>query len=81
MCWFLSVDNGSGDRPISRTGTLRGSLPASGAFRYDLVRKGPALHISQDLTGATAVVMDGTFVTSNIKDYPMCGLTVLWLGS
>ena len=59
----------------------REAAALAGAFRYDLARQGRALHIPNALMAATAVVMDATLVTSNIKDYPMPGLRLLRLGS
>jgi len=52
----------------------------AGTFRYDLARKGRALHIPDALMAATAVVADATLVTSNIKDYPMPSVRLLRLG-
>ena len=53
----------------------------AGLFRYDLARQGRALHIPDALMAATAVVLDATLVTNNIKDYPMPSLRLLRLGA
>jgi hypothetical protein len=37
--------------------------------------------MSEALIGTTAIVTNDTFVSSNIKEYPMWGLTPLRLGS
>ena len=52
----------------------------AGRFRFDFARRGVAIQITDALMAATAVTMDATLVTNNVKDFPMAGLRVVPLG-
>lgn len=53
----------------------------AGHFRYDLARRGFALHIADALIAATAITMDATLLTNNVKDFPMPGIRLMRLGA
>jgi tRNA(fMet)-specific endonuclease VapC len=52
----------------------------AGMYRFDFARQGIAIQITDALMAATAVTMNATLVTNNVKDFPMAGLRVVPLG-
>ena len=52
----------------------------AGAIRYDLVREGAKILVADALLAATALEIDATLITNDVKDFPVKGLRLLRLG-
>jgi tRNA(fMet)-specific endonuclease VapC len=53
----------------------------AGMLRYDYARQGVAIQITDALMAATAMTIDATLATNNVKDFPMTGLRLVQLGN
>lgn len=52
----------------------------AGMYRFDFAHQGTAIPITDALIAATAVTMNATLMTNNVKDFPMAELRVVPLG-
>jgi len=53
----------------------------AGTIRFNVARRGVAIHLPDAMIAAVALANDATLVTANVRDFPMEGLQLLELPS